>query len=346
MLKLDDNVVNPTCPYKIFQNKYAIIKEMLLNKITSLISLNSPSNKEKITFKKWAKILWMQDVSDNIPVLDENMIDELYLKLFMMTDDELNEYISKFKTVEWFNSSEHMLYSEIQWRVMEDIIHEIMDELVIDNEWKYELNSPEFDEQIWLEIDNDLEKFNDKLFQFFKIKIFDKIKNINENTDSKVHKLLQIVKNTDLEYFLELFLNSWIWATIANNNLFFSVALEWINKQDWVILYEKLEECAFKNSNNLIIDLARSNIFLLDLLDKDENILSYNPQKNCVEFTVSLNKYKREASKKEFPFNQYKSCPMIRSKSKLFWKKTNKIMDFNRIVSMFFMEFYKKSFFK
>lgn len=332
------------CPYTSLKNLLFSIKDFFLNKVESLLELKEIETDKKVTFSEWSKLIWLEDISHRIPNITLQNIDDVYKKISSMTEIERQYYTFVFKTLEWFNSDEHIKYNQIEWLLMEKIINEIMDELIIEVDWKYLLYIPEFTDDIWSEIWDEIWKFEEKLFNFFKIKISNQLKNIDKDSNSDIYKLKQIIFLTDKEDFYNLFINAWILANIQNSSMIIASAINGIVEKDWILSFSKFEECILNNSNQLIIDLSRSRSFLTDVLEKSKNIVSYNNDKNSMEFELSLDSYKKSSKKLEPPYNQYKSCPMLKSKSNFFWKNSNKILDFNRLMFMFFLEFYKRNF--
>lgn len=344
MKNTTNNSPEITCPYTKTKQK---IKDFIQSITTELLNITWPQNLddyEKITFKKWAKALWLHDISHKVPLIDSKQIDDFYNEVMAMSEQERGEYTKTFFTLEWYYSENHMKYSQIQWKFMEIIIQDVMNDMIIDTDWKKNLNIPEYNSDKWLEIWKDNEKFEESLLEYFKIKIYDSILEYaksDKNTDE--YKLFEIIFSTNKNYFLDLFMNKWIRNSISNFWYIVETALEWIYQCDEIIDFDKFEQCLLQNSNQLIIDLSRSARFLEELFITNKKHFYYNQKNNQVEFRLLNKNIDALWQVHKYPFNQYISCPMLFSKSNILWKQSNKILDFSKILMMCFIQFYKQA---
>ena len=94
---------------------------------------------------------------------------------------------------------------------------------------------------------------------------------------------------------------------------------------------DKLKEC-IENSKYYFIDISRSNIFIHHLQSKWKDLSKYNVEKNCFEFNITIEEAEWMEVDESINNLAYVSCPLMYWKTSFYWKKSNWILDFQKLV--------------
>ena len=305
---------------------------------------------EAIIFKEWKEILDLENLW--------NINNEVQKKLDkVLAEWTLFEWITWpdfFKTNNDRYSKEEFLETGIYWRLMQEIIEDIIKWLLkeINNEkwvasWNNIMNNWIINNSIIQQIikaktkEGKLVIILDYVYYHIYSKIlciFSFIEIEYKNWVNKPkHQLLQLIKTISKKHwdknfwkskFIELFMEKWIFNSVANTVIMIDKIYEQSNDG---LKEETIKEC-FNNSKDFFIELSRSNIFAHAILETKWSVIKYNKENNCIEFNITKEELEESENIDHLKWLWYTSCPMLYWKTSFFWEKSNWILDFQKLM--------------